>query len=320
MSPKHAPIDRKIASQAASWFVRLQATTATEQDHEACAQWRRSHSDHERAWQLAARFNEQLHTIPPSLGRSTLYRPTPMSRRTAVKALTSLVLLGSLGIAASRTSTVASLTADISTRTGERRKVTLVDGTEVHLNTDTALDIRYTDTARTLVLRKGEVFIQTAKDDPRLARPFMLESARGFFQPLGTRFSVRQFDDHDQLKVIEGTVAATPRETPAHRTEIQAGQQADMTGQRVTPLPGSPSTIDWVEGVLRVDRMRLADFVNELGRYRQGWTRCEPDVADLRISGAFQLQDIDSVLAAVAMTLPVRVRYVTRYWVTLSAV
>ena len=320
VSTQPVPIDRKIAHQAASWFLRLQASSATEQDQQACAEWRRAHGDHERAWQLATRFNEQLHSIPAAVGRSTLYRAAPVSRRATLKALTSLVVLGSLGLAASRTSTMTSLTADISTRVGERRQMTLSDGTEVFLNTDSAIDLRYSDTARTLVLRKGEIFIRTARDNSGRNRPFHVESAQGYFQPLGTRFSIRQFDDHDVLKVVEGAVAATPRDAPANTLAIQAGQQADITGQQVTPVTENTMDIDWLEGVLRVNRMRLADFVNELGRYRQGWTRCEPQVADVLISGTFQLQDTDNALAAVAMTLPVRVRYVTRYWVTLGAV
>ena len=63
--------------------------------------------------------------------------------------------------------------------------------------------------------------------------------------------------------------------------------------------------------------MRLADFVQELSRYRPGWLRCDPAVADLRVSGVFQIDDTDRALAAVAHALPVRVERRTRYWVTL---
>ncbi|HWV10187.1 MAG TPA: DUF4880 domain-containing protein, partial [Pseudomonas sp.] len=64
------PIDRQVAHEAATWFLRLQATGVTEQEHQACAQWRHAHADHERAWQLAARFSEQLRSIPPAVGRT----------------------------------------------------------------------------------------------------------------------------------------------------------------------------------------------------------------------------------------------------------
>lgn len=313
-----APIERQVAHAAATWFLRLQAASATEQDHQACAEWRRAHVDHERAWQLAARFSDQVRNIPPAVGRSALHRSTRVSRRTTIKALTSLVVLGSLGIGASRTATVTHLTADFSTGVGERRQVTLSDGTELHLNTDSALDVQYSETARHLVLRRGEVFIRTARDTAGQARPLTVESAWGRFQPLGTRFSVRRFEDHDQLAVLEGSVAATPHATPEGRLEIQAGQQARITEHGVERLADSRGEFGWIDGFLRVEQMRLADFAEELNRYRHGWVRCEPTVADVRISGVFQVQDTTHALTALAMSYPVSVRYVTRYWVTLG--
>lgn len=314
MSAKPAAIDRQVAEQAAQWFLHLQTPAATEQDHQACADWRQAHGDHERAWKLAQRFSEQVQSIPPALGRSALQRPGTLNRRSTLKALTSLVVLGSLGIAASRSPTLNDLTADFSTRVGEWRQTTLSDGSEIHLNTDSAIDVEYNATSRRVLLRRGEVFIVTAKD----ARPFVVESSRGQFQPLGTRFAIRQFDDHDQLSVLEGSVAATPGAVAESRQVIQAGQQARITERGVTLQIEPPQQADWVGGVLRVKHMRLADFANELSRYRRGWIRCEPAVADVLVSGVFQLQDTDQALAALSLAFPVRASYVTRYWVTLG--
>ena len=310
-----APIERKVAHQAAQWFLRLQATTATEQEHQACDQWRKSDEAHERAWQLAARFSAQVQSIPPAIGRSTLQRPATLNRRTTLKALTSLVVLGSIGVSLSRTSVLDNALADASTRVGEHRRITLVDGSELHLNTDSAVDIRFSADARTLVLRRGEVFVRTAVDP----RPFLLESARGSFQPLGTRFSVRQDADHDLLQVVEGAVLATPRDAAQAARRIAAGEQATLTAHAVSTLASPVTTVDWVDGVLRVQRMPLAQVLAELSRYRHGWIRCAPQLADLPVSGTFQLADTDAALAALALTFPVRVRYVTRYWVNLEA-
>ena len=65
--------------------------------------------------------------------------------------------------------------------------------------------------------------------------------------------------------------------------------------------------------------MPLAEFLGELGRYRHGWLRCRPEVARLLISGAFQLDNSERILAALPATLPVQVEYRTRYWVTVGA-
>ena len=156
------PISREIAHEAAQWFLRLQAADADEQAHQACARWRSAHAEHERAWQLAARFSTQIQSIPASVGRATLQRPAVLDRRMALKALTSLVILGSLGLTLSRSATLDSLMADASTGVGERRRITLPDGSELHLNTDSAVDIRFSAEARRLHLRRGEVFIKTA--------------------------------------------------------------------------------------------------------------------------------------------------------------
>ena len=64
-------------------------------------------------------------------------------------------------------------TADVRTRVGQRRQVELSDRTAVTLNTDTAIDVRFTDSARELTLRGGEILVATAKD----ARPHPRPSA-----------------------------------------------------------------------------------------------------------------------------------------------
>ena len=70
--------------------------------------------------------------------------------------------------------------------------------------------------------------------------------------------------------------------------------------------------------MLSVDDWRLGDFITELGRYRPGVLRCAPQVQDLSISGAFRIDDTDTVLENLGKTLPVRVRYLTRYWVSIE--
>ena len=49
----------------------------------------------------------------------------------------------------------------------------------------------------------------------------------------------------------------------------------------------------------------------ELSRYRPGLLRVEPQVAGLRLSGAFQLDDTDTVLDSLARMLPIDVLYRT---------
>ena len=48
--------------------------------------------------------------------------------------------------------------------------------------------------------------------------------------------------------------------------------------------------------------------------------RCAGAVRDLSISGAFRIDDTDAVLENLTRTLPVKLRYLTRYWVSVEAV
>ncbi len=47
---------------------------------------------------------------------------------------------------------------------------------------------------------------------------------------------------------------------------------------------------------------------------------CAPAVADLRLSGVFRLEDTDKLLGILPQTLPVQLRYRTRWWVMIEAV
>ena len=75
----------------------------------------------------------------------------------------------------------------------------------------------------------------------------------------------------------------------------------------------------WTRGVLTFRDTALSEVVATLARYRTGVLRCDPAVADLRLSGTFPLGDPDAILQVIAQTLPIKLRFVTRYWVTLAA-
>ena len=64
--------------------------------------------------------------------------------------------------------------------------------------------------------------------------------------------------------------------------------------------------------------MPLADLVAELARYRRGVLRCDPAVAHLRASGLYSLRDTDRALDSLARALPVRVRRLSPWWVTVQ--
>ncbi len=71
--------------------------------------------------------------------------------------------------------------------------------------------------------------------------------------------------------------------------------------------------------MLMADKMRLADFVDELTRYHRGVVRLDPAIADLRISGAYPISDTQRTLNMLAHTYPIHVSgHLNGFWVMLS--
>ena len=320
-----APLPRAVVREAAQWLMRLHAGQATEAQRAALAQWRNADPVHERAWQRAEQLSGKLGLLPPDLGLQVLDRPRRAPRRrTALQAL--LLVAGAVptGYLAWRATqpTDTGWTAAHRTATGERRNVVLPDGTQLQLNTDTAIDVRFGDGGlRLLVLRHGEVSIETGADMPQ-QRPFLVETRHGRIRALGTRFVVRQLaaDAITQVAVQQSAVEVRPANAHQHSAIVQAGLQTRFDANGLQPIvPADPQQATWTRGLLFASDQRLADFATELGRYRPGLLRCAPEVAELRISGVFRLDDTDAILDALPHTLPVHVAYRTRWWVRIAA-
>ncbi|MCE1061894.1 hypothetical protein LU646_29115, partial [Pseudomonas alloputida] len=61
--------------------------------------------------------------------------------------------------------------------------------------------------------------------------------------------------------------------------------------------------------------MRLSNFLAQVSRYRHGYLGYSNEIADLRLSGVFRLEDPEQLLRLLPQTLPVRLRRRTRWWV-----
>lgn len=316
-NPDTAP-SRAALREAAQWLVRLNSGQARPDDWQALAAWRAQDAANEAAWQRAERLSRTFGAVPAGLGLPVLAqaeRSAAVNRRAALRVL---ALVGTVAPAAYlgwRHMPWQQWAAEHRTATGERRSVTLADGSEVLLNTASALDVAFDANERLLRLRAGEVLITTAKDSA--ARSFRVETPGGWLRALGTRFAVRLLDEGAvHLAVAEGAVEVTPHQG-AQRV-LQAGSQCRFTASGVQASTAlGEQALAWAQGVLYADGMRLDDFAAELARYRPGVVRCDPAVAALRISGAFQLNDTEYILAMLRETLPVQVVTRTRYWITL---
>lgn len=317
MPAGEAPISREVARQAAHWLMLMHGNQASGVEQQACSSWRAADPEHERAWQRVLRVQDKLGLLPPDVAMGTLNR----ERRQALKGLLVLAALLPVGYASHALLERQQWLSDLRTGVGERREWVLADGSRLHLNSDTAVDVLFSDEQRLIRLRRGELLLDSGADAGQSHyRPLRVETAQGILQALGTRFAVRHLDEQalTHLAVFDGSVRIQPhRGQPA---TLVAAQQASFSSSTVGPLAALDETAaSWTRGLLIADEMPLGQFVEELGRHRAGWLHCAPEVAGLAISGTFQLNNTEAILAALPHTLPVTVERHTRYWITLRA-
>ena len=75
----------------------------------------------------------------------------------------------------------------------------------------------------------------------------------------------------------------------------------------------------WQQGSIIAINRPLGELLAELSRYRPGVVRCDPAIAQLKVSGAFPIDDTDMALSALESGFSLRVRRFSRYWVNVSA-
>lgn len=300
-----------LLDEAADWLVVMHAGAVSDQDRQAWLDWRARSAAHEQAWQRAERLLDTLGGVPAALAMPALDRPR--TRRAAIAKMAALLLVAPAAWGAWRWSEAEGWTADYRSATGERRDIRLSDGTRLTLNTASAVDVRYDADGRTVLLRAGEIHIDTASDP----RPFEVQTRDGTLRALGTRFIVRQEAEQTRLAVLEGAVRIS---NAREQRVIQAGEQTTFSARRIDAIvPASAADAAWTQGMLLADGMPLGRLIAELARYRKGVLRCDPAIAALRVSGAFPLGDTDRSLAMLAATYPVTVASrLGGYWVTLG--
>jgi transmembrane sensor len=252
------------------------------------------------------------------MGMAVLNRPRAGSRRHVLRATALALATPMLGWLSYRHLPWQVWSADFSTATGETRELTLADNSCVLLNTASAISTRFDSEARRVRHHAGEILVETAHDSAYQALPFLVQTDDGLLRALGTRFTVRKHTHGTTLAVLQGAVQVTPAQS-GQSLVVQAGEQVNFDSHQagaVTQL--LPHADAWARGTLYAQDMRLEDFLAELQRYRPGVLQCAPGVADLRVSGVFQLRDTDRILELLTQTLPVRTQARTRYWVTLT--
>lgn len=200
---------------------------------------------------------------------------------------------------------------------GQQRLVTLPDGTEIAMDTDTQAQVTMYRDRREVRIADGQIMFSVAADPKK---PFHVLAGPARVTVLGTRFSVRYRNQGADagavnVSVEKGHVRVTSSYSAANAktdlpVELLAGQGLRVSsngvlGQVASVPPGSVAL--WRKGLVRFDNTSLADALLELERYGPtGLEIRDPAVAALTIGGSYQIDRPGEFARMLTQILPVK--------------
>jgi len=320
-------IDRELLQTAAAWRLRI-AGDDSEPDpavSEAFNQWLAARPEHAEAFDRAQAAWDLLepHAAAPEVIRARRdaldYAKRTGERRWGLdpdrRAMFRIAASVAAVVAIGAVSWPMIDGKDVyRTHHGERRQVTLADGSQVALDSDTKLVVRYTDQARQLTLERGQARFDVAHNP---FRPFSVTARDRTVVATGTAFNVDILGPSVHVTLIEGSVIVKPvteramlqpPASPAARpVALKAGQQlATVTGSAgatIQPVKVDDATA-WERGKLIFDDVPLAQAAERVNRYADRKV-VVPDerAAKLTVSGVFKTGDADDFARAMAQYL-----------------
>jgi transmembrane sensor len=284
---------QQVDDQAAHWAALRDLGLSPEQQ-EAFELWLKADTRHLGAYARAEGALIRVERTRGCLGEfATTPKPSMFSRRR-------LVLSGGLaaGFAAAGVFGFGlwqrSRHLIYRTGKGEVREILLADGSMVKLNTNSAVEVRYTETVRNIQLLRGEALFDVAKNK---ARPFVVQANDTLVRAVGTAFTVSLLPEKPvSVLVKEGVVEMKRASAATAPVRVRANNRAIAPSDApITTAPIAESKLErdlaWEYGRLAFDDQTLQDAANEYARYSDIHIVVDPAVANKTITGSFVSND-----------------------------
>lgn len=197
-----------------------------------------------------------------------------------------------------------------STAHAEQRSWRMPDGSTVHLNSSSEIEVKFDARRREVDLIRGQALFQVAKD-PR--RPFRVHAGDAVVEAVGTEFDVYRQPRRTLISVVEGRVAVWRLpDDPAARSggsvepvggpvaQLDSGQQAHITRESTVVSEHAADvrkTVAWLQRQVMFDHDPLGAAVEEFNRYAELQIRIDdPSLREVEISGIFSAYDAESFI------------------------
>jgi transmembrane sensor len=220
-------------------------------------------------------------------------------------------------------SAMSANTKTFSTSAGEKKQITLPDGSQVFLGDQTDVVAEYGRCQRRILLNRGEALFSVAHDKQC---PFDVLAGDGVIRAVGTRFSVRRTLDRVTVVVAEGIVEVKPRvalvpvprpdvpQVPAVRwsaARLVEGQEVTFDGSegRTEVKTEDPRVATaWLDGRREYRNEPLAYVVADMNRYfRKKIVLTDAAVGEVLITGRVKEGRVMDWLHALETMFPIKV-------------
>ncbi|PWK34175.1 FecR family protein [Cupriavidus plantarum] len=183
--------------------------------------------------------------------------------------------------------------------------VPLADGSIATLDKDTQLTVHWALRSRTLSLDRGEAVFTVAHG----LRSFVVTAGDTRVRDIGTVFDVQRLPRRTRVTVLEGAVEV---EAGGHTRTLRASQRVDVEADG---RPGNTVSVNperalaWQRDKFSFDGATLADAIAEMQPHAPSPIVIDdPRVAQLRLSGEFDRDQVEAILRLLPGILPVSVR------------
>ncbi len=295
-----------IEETAAAWLVRRDGADWSDADEAAFERWKNETTAHriaairlESVWNKAARLRASALPLETDAAPQTMVAELPREAATPRprRWMWPAALAASLALVAVPVSQLFGGAEDYATAVGGFQQVPLDDGSRVDLNTDTALEVAYSEGERHVALARGEAFFKVAKDR---SRPFVVEAGDTRVTAVGTAFTVRRRGSEVDVIVAEGRVrieklaaAGAVRPTFASAGEAARAPAAGMAVVRPLASAELDGALAWREGLLIFDGRPLGEAAAEFNRYNKTQLVVAPSATHVVVDGSFRATNVD---------------------------
>lgn len=289
-------------AEAAAWLARLRADDHSREEEIAFQAWLVECPAHARAFDAVTTTWELSGALRGGF---------PLSERKGAPAFRRRAVLASVGTLALAGGTFgfwrAAYAGVYETDVGAQKRVSLEDGTQAFLDTDTRIKVEFGDELRVVRLDRGRVNFRVARDP---VRPFVVEAGERRIVATQTTLDVRRDGDRVSVVLLRGTASVVDRKAAApKRAVLTAGERLVATATAVhVDKPNLTPLLAWQFGQAIFENETLAEAAAEMNRYSTvKLVVSDPIAARLRLSGVYRVGDTAAFARSVSSLLPVQV-------------